>query len=306
MNTTTPGLEKRGNGRPGPEVVLGPAVAGVLAQALRQLRRRLAKRWRKVRSEPTVTRVHELRVEIRRLLAMVRLLRGVGMADGTQRTQKLLKRQLDVFDELRDLHICQQQLAHRARGGADWKPLEDLWSRREADCARRIADELRPRWHKRVDARLKRLQKRLKRAAGDLALAPTPATIAAILRPLYERVVKRARPLSTVEAVHRLRVAFKPYRYGCEILRPLLRGLTARTIAQMRAFHLQMGELQDLTVFRNALKRDRAKAGVIAATWKRMDKRLRQRQLRCLAQCRSGALRLADWEPSKLAQGRLR
>jgi CHAD domain-containing protein len=76
------------------------------------------------------------------------------------------------------------------------------------------------------------------------------AVLMGALASAYARVVRRLQSLQNTDpsTVHRLRVAFKQYRYSLEILAPLLRWMNARTRSRLDAYQTAMGKIQDIVV----------------------------------------------------------
>lgn len=288
------------------EVNIHPALAGHLGEAMRLLRRRLRKRLEWVRRDPDPEHVHQLRVETRRALALVDLVRAAGLTRKTRKLRKALKRQLDAFDEVRDLHICRQRLRELADEPAQAEPLEKLWARRERRLARSMARKVSGRRTEEWERRLKKLLNRLKRAARAGEEEPVDTAVVRVLEPLFAKVRLRSGSVRTAAGVHRLRVAFKKYRYACEMLRPLLPGLSEGVLAAMRGFHRLMGDLQDAVVLRQALGRDAAEAGLPGPVQRALQQRLRERHGELLQKCREAARQLSSWRPSGLARTRSR
>jgi len=53
--------------------------------------------------------------------------------------------------------------------------------------------------------------------------------------------------------IHRVRIAFKRFRYLVELLRPLIPGVTSRQIEAMHEYQTMMGEIQDVETLQEAL-----------------------------------------------------
>jgi len=288
------------------EVSIHPALAGHLGEAVRLLRRRLRKRLERVRRDPDPERVHQLRVETRRALALVDLVRAAGLTRKTRKLRKALKRQLDAFDEVRDLHICRQRLREVANAPGEVEPLATLWAKREEKMARSVARRLSGLSLKEGEKRLKKLEKVLGRAARAEGEEPVRGAVVGVLEPLFAEVQRRSRLVRTPAGVHRLRVAFKKYRYACEMLRPFLPGLSDAVLAAMREFHGLMGDLQDHAVLRGAVRRDAAKAGLPGTVHRALLRKLQERQVEILQRCQAAVRQLASWRPSGLARPRSR
>lgn len=283
---------------------LHPTLARLLAEALTRLRRRHRKRWDRAATRPTPEHVHQLRVETRRLLALVELVRAAGVSDGVRKLRKALKRRLDDFDPLRDLHICRERFAALRDAAPERETLLELWAKQEEVLGRELAAQLTAKRARKLKKRLGRLQTLLESMAREQAPESVPSAVLALLEPLYQRVWIRAQRTRTPAQVHRLRVAFKKFRYACEILQPKLPGLTRTQRLAMRRLHTLMGNLQDLVVLRRGWRTDAARAGVPAARLRQVDRGLRERQRQLLARCQAAIPRVARWAPSRLVQRR--
>jgi CHAD domain-containing protein len=82
------------------------------------------------------------------------------------------------------------------------------------------------------------------------------ALAATALRETYEQVAalrQRVRRSNT-ETIHRMRVAFKKFRYVSELLRPLFPRLKVKQLRQMQAYQGLMGDIQDMEVLIAAVK----------------------------------------------------
>ena len=107
--------------------ILAVHLAGSLRAARRNYRRRL-KRCRKKFSEKAV---HDLRVETRRLLALLDFLEAARFDDAPGKTRKILKQRLDAFDELRDMQVHLQLLKPLWPEFPEAMPLRKLLKRHE-------------------------------------------------------------------------------------------------------------------------------------------------------------------------------
>ena len=66
----------------------------------------------------------------------------------------------------------------------------------------------------------------------------------------FNRVVERKQVIDPADSasIHRMRVAFKKFRYMVESLAPLLRRVTSRQLKAMNTFQGLMGDIQDAEV----------------------------------------------------------
>jgi CHAD domain-containing protein len=80
------------------------------------------------------------------------------------------------------------------------------------------------------------------RARQRRAAVVATTTLAFARAVQMKELVDRARPAS----IHRLRVAFKKFRYRAETLQPLLPSLTRDRLSAMNAYQTRMGSIQDV------------------------------------------------------------
>jgi CHAD domain-containing protein len=233
------------------------SLAMSLAKRVKAMRQRYRKRLERCQRKFSEGAVHDLRIETRRLLAMLDLLRALRVPGPLRKIRKVFKKRLDAFDELRDTHVQLSLLRPLWRQFPEARGLDALFSRREE----RLINELRKGVHAtkqaRLERRLKSVEKQLRASAGDMQrAAPRPAVLAA-LREAFDRVValrQRIRPSRTA-TIHRTRVAFKRFRYMCELLHPYLPGVKAEDLRRMRDYQALMGNLQDSEVLLAGIRR---------------------------------------------------
>src|SRR6185436_17907080 len=80
-------------------------LAAHLAGSIRTMRRRYRKRLACCQEAFSETSVHDLRIETRRVLAMLDLMRALHFQDSLKKTRRIFKKRLDTFDELRDTQV---------------------------------------------------------------------------------------------------------------------------------------------------------------------------------------------------------
>jgi CHAD domain-containing protein len=74
------------------------------------------------------------------------------------------------------------------------------------------------------------------------------AALLAAMRREVESFQERARDERDAESLHRMRLAFKKYRYSAEVLAPLFPRANARTMRRLHAFQTLLGNLHDFDV----------------------------------------------------------
>jgi CHAD domain-containing protein len=217
--------------------------ANHLAEQVGRLRRRCRKRLARCRKDLSEPAVHDLRIETRRMLALLDLLRVLDAGGPLKKLRKTIKRRLDAFDELRDTHV------HLALLKQYWKRFPEsrkcgplLW-RREVQLTGALQSALRNTDPDHVERRLKTLEKHLHEIPSLSRLS-----LLAALNKAFREVTTRRRRLRHPRArtIHRLRVAFKHYRYMSELMHGLLPGIRAETCRRMQAYQARMGRIQDV------------------------------------------------------------
>lgn len=225
-------------------------LARTLAASLRTMRRRYRKRLKLCQRKFSETAVHDLRIETRRLLALLDLLRALHFNLALRKTRKVLKRRLDAFDELRDTHVCLTLLKPLRREVPEVRGLDPLWRRQERLLVVELRREIRATKQARLQKRLKALEKALATGIGGARRGSDEAPARAALSEAFARVMALRRRIrrNAPSTIHRTRVAFKRFRYMSELLQPLLSGFPKNHLERMRAFQGLMGDIQDLEV----------------------------------------------------------
>jgi CHAD domain-containing protein len=102
-----------------------------------------------------------------------------------------------------------------------------------------------------VSKRIRRLRESLKAdASDDLVLKTFRAVDEAFL------ITKRRRDWvnpAQATSIHRVRIAFKTFRYTVEVTHPLLEDFPAENLKRMHDYQSLMGEIQDMEVILQAL-----------------------------------------------------
>jgi len=234
-----------------PGAVLNPGVTPFLMKAVEGRWHRVAAELARNRRRCTEPGIHDLRVAVRRLLAVLDLADAVLPGEVGARPGRVLRRTLRSFSPLRDCHIRILALRALTRRFTVARPMlrEALLAEKELirEAARVIA---------RFDTAA--FERELSPIALALAaIEDTPerssaasAVLAGVAARKYLRVTARAGKLSAgnTKTIHRLRVAFKEFRYAVEALLPLFHDVGKAQLRAMSAFQDGMGEIQDTEV----------------------------------------------------------
>jgi CHAD domain-containing protein len=191
--------------------------------------------------------VHDLRVAIRRVLAWIAVRTALLGPDRQMReARSSLKALMTPLGKLRDAHVKR-----------DWiRKVVPEGDEPSYQYSVQIASDLL-RWETKVRERLgaqstRRLRLPFAKGAGGLGGRLEAAILAPGLLGRLEREVSKhlaaALDPAHPEALHRMRLAFKKYRYAAEVLLPLFPKATEETAKRLHAFQTLLGTIHDCDV----------------------------------------------------------
>lgn len=216
--------------------------------------------------------VHDLRVSMRRLMTRIELVERFSPDRIIGKARATLKNQLSELSELRDVQVEIVRTRKILKSLPEITEFYDHLLQRKSDClnaARKISS--RPDKESLENA-INRTLIRLNSRQSNTTEATTLKVIDDALQSCFDRLSKRiqAVTLAKYSTVHKVRLAFKPFRYMLEMVQPVLpidpkKLQTAKTLARM------MGRLQDMNVMTKDLvefkwKTEQARNG-IAKLW---------------------------------------
>ncbi len=295
---------------PGRRRPLSPEIQGQLtanleshlADSLKTLWRRYRKRLKTCRKEFSEEAVHELRVETRRLLALMALLESILPAEPLKKTRRTFRKRLDAFACLRDTQVqllSVEKLKARFPGARQFHRALARQERRLTARARRKVK------HSRLGKLAKRI-KALKRQMRQWSDAPAArkelaAKVAAAVQDAFARTSRLRQRMDAAHTltIHRTRVAFKHFRYVVETLQPILPGVTAKQIRNMHAYQAMMGEVQDMEVLLATLRRFAAKGRINPRHVPPLRRELNARRAALIRSCLASADQLYGFWPPR-------
>jgi len=219
----------------------------------------LDERWENYRRQVKTCRqefseeaVHDLRVSTRRFLAILDIARAIDPHPRIQKMRRFLKDQLDDLDDLRDVQVMLVEGSETIENFLDLKSFEAhleeqekhllRWARKQINALK--LSELKKRIEKISEA----LKKRIVEESFSAQLFRTVDN--AYLRTMQAYVQVDASQPSTI---HRLRLAFKKFRYMSEVIQPLIPDYPESHFEHMHQYQSTMGDIQDIETFLNAL-----------------------------------------------------
>lgn len=201
---------------------------------------------------PSEDAVHDLRVSVHRLLAVLEVVRGIAPRPRLRKMRRQLKKQLDELDDLRDVQVIRTEIAGASSSLPQLASFYDHLQKQECRLLRAAREQLRlsrPSEHRR----------RLKRVRAALERETDPRTLAHRAQNAVDSAFSRAvRAYDNVDAsaaasIHRLRIAFKRFRYMMEVAVPLLPDYPANQLGLLHDYQEKMGKVQDIEIVMHAL-----------------------------------------------------
>jgi len=275
-----------------------------VTQSVRTMRRRYRRRLARCQEKFSEKSVHELRIETRRMLALVDLLRALRVRDSLKKMRKVFKQRLDTFDQLRDTQVQLLLLEPLWQDFPEARAF-DLWLRaREKRLIAELRHEIKGTKQLHLEQRMKDLEKQLRKSAKAENSPMRKAQAAAVLSAAFAGVVElrqRVRP-SRPETIHRMRVTFKRFRYMSELLSPVFPRLTPNWLRQMQEYQKFMGDIQDLVVLLAGLKEAVLEAYLAAADARGLQRELTGRRRALILAFMAQADQLFEFQPGKFTR----
>ena len=148
---------------------------------------------------------------------------------------------------------------------------------------------------------LKTLEKDVAAAQCNTARPKAVATaLAGLLNEAFQRAAMLRRRIRRADTgtIHHTRIAFKTYRYLCELLSPFLPWMTPRRVCEMHAWQTRMGDIQDMNVLLTQIERAVKRGNVSLKSVKRLHAALARRLAAMVNRFVSTADRLESFRPS--------
>ncbi len=214
----------------------------ILLRALDTRWRRLRKDWRRARRRFSGRSIHDLRVASRRLIAVLDTLRSMADDPEIQKCRRRIKKSLGALSPLRDVHVQHSYLSKMSRRFPQLERFQKSLSAKEDRIARKVQRLLKK------DLKLGRVIDRIKKGAETRR---DSKAMIRILDRRYREVLRLAGKVDPADpaTIHRLRLAFKRFRYTAEVVQPLVKtDVTKARLRQFHAFQTMLGGIQDIDV----------------------------------------------------------
>jgi len=191
--------------------------------------------------------IHDLRVSIRRVLAWIAVREElIGPDPALREARGALKRLMSPLGRLRDAHVKRDAIRRLVPSGDRTSYLYAVLV--ASDVVRweeRVRDILRMR--RTAKLRITAPKPRVAAARG-IDVEPAAARLLARLAAAVARHREAALSPGNPDALHRMRLAFKRYRYSWELLSPLFPGNSRAAAKRYHAFQTLLGTIHDCDV----------------------------------------------------------
>jgi CHAD domain-containing protein len=198
--------------------------------------------------------VHDLRVASRRFLALLILLQKIDSPPYLKKLRRTFKKQLDSLDELRDTQVMRAEIEEAVTTLPELEPFGAYVKKRERKLLKIAKREINAIKQGKISRRVEKLKDNL---AGPLANRDLTPDLLSAVDDVNADIRQRMSQVDHTRAaiIHRVRVAFKKFRYMVEIVYPILPGFPEKQLDAMHEYQTRMGEIQDVEVFLRTLSK---------------------------------------------------
>jgi CHAD domain-containing protein len=228
-----------------------PPINQFLLEALDQRWKNYRDELKRCRNEFSNEAVHDLRASARRMLAFIQLLNTVSPQPRLQKLNRAFKEQLDEFDELRDTQVILAEVSETLQELPQLHEFHVYLQEVEKSLLKTLRKKLKVIDLFEVSKRIRRVQESLKAESESYQAAPVLQAVDDAFLATKQRQ-DWINPAAAA-TIHRVRIAFKAFRYMVEIVHPLLDGFPLENLEQMHEYQSRMGEIQDIEVIMQAL-----------------------------------------------------
>lgn len=218
--------------------------------------------------------VHDLRVATRRLLALFDLLRSIIPHKRIQKIRRELKDHLDDLDELRDIQVLLADVSEFINDVPELAAAQERWLHEEKRLMRSTRKHVQAHDIKNLSKRIEKTREMIQNLPEENLVEQSLAAVDEV----YARVLQPYNFLDSenIPGIHKLRIAFKKFRYSIEIIHPLLVEFPKTNFERLHDYQSRMGDIQDMEVARQKLTElDPASQPGFTAASNHYDSRLR-------------------------------
>jgi len=206
---------------------------------------------KRCRTEFSNEAVHDLRVATRRMMAIVQLLNSIAPRPRLRKIIRAFKEQLDEFDDLRDTQVILAEISETVQELPELQAFQKHEQLIEEKLLRTLRKEI-------TKSNINELSKRIRKTHDAIENEMDEALEAQVMQAVDDAYLITKQRLGWVDlarpaTIHRVRIAFKSFRYMVEIIYPLLKEFPPINSEWMNNYQSLMGEVQDAEVFMQTL-----------------------------------------------------
>lgn len=210
-------------------------------------------RWQKYMSafrrfleEPSGDAIRSVRVATRKLRSLLQVMDILQPFKPLNRLVRAYKKQLNDLDGLRDAQV---QLGLIESELKRFPALEPFKEQLEKEAARQMKTAKKEFKQVVPGETVKAIVRWLERLDGETA-ADQPRRLMELIDEAFRITRERLSRVDPADpaSIHRVRLAFKKFRYRIEVTQPLLRLFTPEALDCLRTYQGRMGAVQDLRI----------------------------------------------------------
>jgi CHAD domain-containing protein len=235
--------------------------------------------WKEARSHAAEEPIHDLRVNVRRLVATLELARRLSRNEEIATLARRFKKVLKSMGSLRDVQVQLQNVEdlRRAEIIQDFKQALEQREKREIE---RIAKTLKAARKQQLSKGVKAIRdefERLHKARTDENVRESIEGVVRSRSNEFLRSRHRFKP-EDEETLHEMRIALKRLRYAVEAAQPVLGPSARQRARKMQELQRLMGDTRDVELLRAKLEKWAAKKGKILAVVPALDQLKEKRE----------------------------
>lgn len=228
-----------------------PGTNQILLAALRNGWKNYRVELKRCRTEFSNEAVHDLRVATRRILAIIQLLNSISPRPRLKKLTRAFKDQLDEFDDLRDAQVILAEISEILQELPQLQGFQKHLQSAEEKMLRTLRKKIKKLETPEITKRIRKTQESVETEMND----DIESQIMQAVDDAY--LLTRQRhgwvDLARSATIHRVRIAFKSFRYMMEIVHPLLKDFPIENLKRMNDYQSLMGEIQDAEIFAQTL-----------------------------------------------------
>ena len=224
-----------------------PEPRQLLLAALEDRWKKYRKELKRCREELSFEAVHDLRTATRRILAIIQLLNSISPRPRLRKLEHSFKDQLDLFDDLRDTQVILAESYEVIQEFPQLQGFQKHLQHTQEKILRTLRKEIKKLETTEVKKRIRKTHESMETEQVDDLKSEIMQAVDDAYLTTKQRYswIDPARPTT----IHRVRTAFKSFRYMMELIHPLLQDFPPETLERMNDYQSLMGEIQDVEVF---------------------------------------------------------